>query len=210
MGNAWMKHLDKTVLSINKQGNVQYTSKNYVDNRMTTHYVYSWNLSDIKEQSIIEFEYSSCKIIRFVCNENTKCINSVQYKNRTKYLTLNMSSVRVYFSDTDTANLAKQKIYDLGYIKASDDDLGDAQVELGISYYYGINRKKDYEKAVSEFEKALWKGNVRAVYYLGLAHYEGKGVKRDIEKAKELLTLAADDGGDPDAKKLLSKITAVP
>ncbi len=73
---------------------------------------------------------------------------------------------------------------------------GEAHVVLGIEYYLGENLEKDYDKAFKHFELADQQANTLGTFHLAMCYIEGHGVKKDLEKAKELLTIAADEGSE--------------
>lgn len=52
-------------------------------------------------------------------------------------------------------------------------------LQNGIAYYNGTGVKKDYEKAVTYFQEADQKGDMKAARYLGLCYEHGYGVPQD-------------------------------
>lgn len=59
----------------------------------------------------------------------------------------------------------------------------DAFLELGKSYYFGENIKKDYDKAVFWFHQAVLMQKAPAMYYLGECYRRGKGVDKSSAQA---------------------------
>jgi uncharacterized protein len=91
-------------------------------------------------------------------------------------------------------------------ITASDED---AQVQLGIHYYWGKGVRKNPKAAVRCFRKAA-KGKKLceasredAFFFLGIAYFEGRGVKASIPHARKLLQRANIDNDYPAARDML-------
>jgi TPR repeat protein len=85
-------------------------------------------------------------------------------------------------------------------------------VSCGDDYFYGQNgEKKDFEMAVSFYEKAAKKKHARATFMLGLC-YElgGKGIKKDLKAAETWFQKAAELGDEDAQKRLASGQTIVP
>ena len=66
--------------------------------------------------------------------------------------------------------------------------------EDGDAYYYGINREKDYEKALACYEKAAENQDAKAFFMLGKIYEEGNGVAKNYAEALNWYTKAADAG----------------
>lgn len=96
--------------------------------------------------------------------------------------------------------------------KAVDGRDGDALIQLGIHYYWGIGIRKNPDAGVRCFRKAIrskWiseGGRDDAFFFLGVAYYEGKGLKASLQGAIKLLERANIDDDHPAARKLLHRI----
>ena len=123
--------------------------------------------------------------------------------------------------DTENVERVLQTIYDLAWnykdgkngvekneeeairyfkLVAEDESVGDDKVR-DASFYLGYIMSKneaeeDDTEAASWFEKAIEKGSVSAITWLGWMYGIGKGVTQDYEKAIELYKQAADAGED--------------
>lgn len=76
---------------------------------------------------------------------------------------------------------------------------GDVSATLAIakSYFHGGAGYKDYETAVSWFEKEILQDDSVAQFYLGYAYATGCGVKRDSRKGKAWFAKSAEQGFVP-------------
>lgn len=79
---------------------------------------------------------------------------------------------------------------------------GEAQYELGESYYEGDGVPKDYLQAVVWYRKAAEQGHAQAQNRMGFMYHTGQGVPRDYVQAKFWFMWAANNG-DTDAKRNL-------
>lgn len=71
----------------------------------------------------------------------------------------------------------------------------DAQLEMGVFFYYGrIRSGKNYLAALSWFEKSAHQGNCEALNLLGIMYHSSYGVEKDLNKALEYYTKAAERG----------------
>jgi hypothetical protein len=59
-------------------------------------------------------------------------------------------------------------------------------LELGLVYYYGRGRDKDYGKAFELWSRGAELGSPACLDNLGILYQEGKGVEKDLKKAREL------------------------
>ena len=76
---------------------------------------------------------------------------------------------------------------DMLELRAQGND-AEAQVELGVSLFEGINNQKlDRKRAVELFTKAARSGSAEAYYHLANAYDTGKGVLPDQDRAMSLL-----------------------
>ncbi|KAH0459806.1 hypothetical protein IEQ34_010469 [Dendrobium chrysotoxum] len=67
-----------------------------------------------------------------------------------------------------------------------------AMYRIGLFYYYGLRGvRRDHNKALYWFSKAVEKGEPRAMELLGEIYARGAGVERNYSKALEWLTLAS-------------------
>ncbi|PKA64873.1 F-box protein [Apostasia shenzhenica] len=67
-----------------------------------------------------------------------------------------------------------------------------AMYRIGVFYYYGLRGvRRDHNKALYWFSKAVEKGEPRAMELLGEIYARGAGVERNYSKALEWLTLAS-------------------
>jgi TPR repeat protein len=73
----------------------------------------------------------------------------------------------------------------------------EAQYQLGQLYYEGKSgATKQYQNALTWFQKAANAGNDKAQYYLGLMYYSGEGVKTNYNKAVDWFTKSAKSNND--------------
>lgn len=77
------------------------------------------------------------------------------------------------------------------FIKAQNED-GD--FFIGECYFYGNGVKRNYEKAISIYEKLVKKSYTHAAMRLGHMYRDGTGVEKNIEKAIEYYTFAGEHG----------------
>jgi TPR repeat protein len=76
----------------------------------------------------------------------------------------------------------------------SEQDVADAQNNLGVCYAKGEGVKQDYKKAIELFKKAAEQDDADAQNNLGDCYYYGWGVKQDYKKAFEWYKKAAEQG----------------
>jgi TPR repeat protein len=69
-----------------------------------------------------------------------------------------------------------------------------SQHYIGNCYYYGINMRKNYNKAIEWYLKSSEGGNIKAMYMLACCYAHGSGVKKDEKKAFELYSKSAEGG----------------
>lgn len=58
-----------------------------------------------------------------------------------------------------------------------------AKITLGLCYYRGVGKKKNYNKAFKLWKDAAVAGDARAMHKLGMLYYLGHGVQQDFKKA---------------------------
>lgn len=75
----------------------------------------------------------------------------------------------------------------------------EAQLQLGLSLYRGIDGAPDYVEAAEWLEKAATQGSMEAQSYLGDMYSAGQGVEHSYEKAAGWYRKAADQG-DPNSQ----------
>ena len=68
-----------------------------------------------------------------------------------------------------------------------------AQNNLGVMYQRGLGVAKNFQKALSWFEKAAAQNLPEANVNLGLLYFDGLGVTQDQQKAFRLFSIAARD-----------------
>ena len=78
--------------------------------------------------------------------------------------------------------------------KAADQGLREAQYNLGVFFYNGINVPIDYEKAFCYFQKAATNNLAIAQYNLATCFHYGQGTKQDVHKAIIWYRKAVDQG----------------
>ena len=73
---------------------------------------------------------------------------------------------------------------------------GDANAQLfvGIVYYYGKGVPQDYKQAVYWYKKSAEQGNANAQYLLGYTYHVGHGVPQDYKQAAYWYTKSAEQG----------------
>jgi hypothetical protein len=76
----------------------------------------------------------------------------------------------------------------------AENDLPNAQNNLGTAYYTGKGIHQDYQKAVYWWKKSAHQGYAEAQYNLGVAYYNGKGVLQNDLIAIQWFRKAADAG----------------
>lgn len=69
------------------------------------------------------------------------------------------------------------------FIDAAEGGLDGAQFIVGIAYLYGIEVRRNYDKAVKWLSKAARQGLGYAEYHLGMCYSAGLGVAQDIDEA---------------------------
>ena len=80
------------------------------------------------------------------------------------------------------------------YSKSAEQGNVDAQIALGVKYYYGQGVPQDYANAAKWWRKAAERGNADAQFNLGLLYADGQGVPKDYTKAVKWYRKAADQG----------------
>jgi TPR repeat protein len=91
--------------------------------------------------------------------------------------------------DNATANSAIESLR-----QAAERGEVEAQFQLGIAYYTGMNVIQDYRAAVKWYQKAAEQGLVSAQHNLGVAYSKGLGVPQDDRKAIQWYRKAAEQG----------------
>ncbi|KAK8846996.1 hypothetical protein M9Y10_019570 [Tritrichomonas musculus] len=74
---------------------------------------------------------------------------------------------------------------------SSNQNIPEAQFDLGNIFYEGLDARQDINKAIHYFSLAANQNIPQAQYILGFIYYEGKFVARDINKAIHYYSLAA-------------------
>lgn len=98
--------------------------------------------------------------------------------------------------------------------KSADAGDGDAQVQLGIHYYWGKGVRKNPKAAIRCFRMASRAkfisegGRDDAFFLLGVAYSEGEGVRASIPSARRLFERANVDNDHPAARKMLLHLEA--
>jgi TPR repeat protein len=96
--------------------------------------------------------------------------------------------------------------------KSADAGDGDALIQLGIHYYWGMGVRKNPKAAVRCFRIATKAKHISeggrddAFFFLGIAYYEGRGVQASMSSAGKFLKRANIDGDHVAADKMLSKL----
>ena len=80
------------------------------------------------------------------------------------------------------------------YKKAAEQDLVEAQVNLGELYKNGKGVKTDYEQALIWFRKSASAGDIKAQLNLGEMYKNGKGVVRDNVEALKWFIISSESG----------------
>jgi len=91
------------------------------------------------------------------------------------------------------------------YRKAAEQNLAEAQYNLGVCLYAGAGVTKDQVEAVKWYRKAAEQNFAKAQFNLNVCYYNGEGVAKDYVEAYKWLLLAARQG-DEDAKKNLTAL----
>lgn len=86
--------------------------------------------------------------------------------------------------------------------KAAEQDLADAQYNLGVCYKKGHGVNQDFKEAIYWYRKAAEQGNTDAQYNLGVSYENGEGVSKDLKEAVFWYRKAA-EYGDTEAQFLL-------
>jgi TPR repeat protein len=96
--------------------------------------------------------------------------------------------------------------------KSADAGDGDALIQLGIHYYWGMGVRKNPKAAVRCFRIATKAKHISeggrddAFFFLEIAYYEGRGVQASMSSAGKFLKRANIDGDHVAADKMLSKL----
>ena len=80
------------------------------------------------------------------------------------------------------------------YRKAAEQNLANAQYNLGVCYAHGEGVVKDQVEAVKWYRKAAEQNFAEAQYNLGICYERGDGVAEDWVEAYKWLLLAARQG----------------
>src|SRR5207244_2988671 len=78
--------------------------------------------------------------------------------------------------------------------KAAEQNLAEAQCNLGACYENALGVRKDYTQAVKWYRKAAEQNNHKAQFSLGMIYYNGEGVARDYVETYKWWGLAAAKG----------------
>ena len=84
------------------------------------------------------------------------------------------------------------RAYNIFITNAREGD-ADAEYNLGLMYARGQGVPKDYDAALSWFQKAHEKGHKGAMYFLGKMYATGVGVQKDSRMAERLFLKCADE-----------------
>lgn len=97
--------------------------------------------------------------------------------------------------------------------RAANLDDGDALLDIGYLYYYGIGVRRDRAEAMRALHRATESrfiseyGREEALYHLAVAHVDA-GAGGDLRQARALLRRAARDGDYPEASALQAQLKA--
>ncbi|MFY9398624.1 MAG: tetratricopeptide repeat protein [Desulfomonilia bacterium] len=91
------------------------------------------------------------------------------------------------------------------YIRKAQQGDVDAQYNLGVIYYHGEGVTRDFEEALSWFQKAAEQDDADAQYNLGFMYGRGEGVKKDQTLSMQWFKRAADQGHQG-AREILEKM----
>jgi len=101
------------------------------------------------------------------------------------------------------------------YDRAAESGDGDALVEVGVRYYFGVGVRRNPAYAVACFRKAIRSSNAiisqagreSAMFHLAMGYYEGNGVKQSNSHALKWLSKANNDDDFPAARAVIEMIT---
>lgn len=79
-------------------------------------------------------------------------------------------------------------------IDAAEEGDEDMQAMVGIAYLYGIQVRRNYDKAAKWLEKSARQGVAVAEYHLGLCYTAGMGVEQDLDEAIRWVRRSAKHG----------------
>ena len=96
-----------------------------------------------------------------------------------------------------------------GIRKLAEQNDAQAQVFLGVIYYYGQGVEQDFKEALKWYQKAAEQGLASAQYNLGLRYQYGKGVEQNYVTAYAWRNIAATNGNQ-NAQKGLSQVEMTP
>ncbi|MBD5105091.1 MAG: hypothetical protein HDT47_09575, partial [Ruminococcaceae bacterium] len=110
-----------------------------------------------------------------------------------------------YHSESPKDNLHRLAVKKLSVLSGNEggaavQDSSDADneqgqfVNLGRMYYYGYGVPQDYNSARQWYEKAVEKGNSKAMFSLGVIYHTGNGVPLDYNLARQWYEKAAEKG----------------
>lgn len=80
------------------------------------------------------------------------------------------------------------------FLRAADNGIVEAYLNLGQIYYDGKYVTRDDCKSAQWFTAAALRGDSRGEYRLGLMYLDGTGVDKNIDRARKLLLTAKDKG----------------
>jgi TPR repeat protein len=80
----------------------------------------------------------------------------------------------------------------------------EAQLNLGLAYYFGNGVKGNNKEAAKWWRRAAEQGEVLAQWLLGAAYHKGEGVRKDDKEAARWWRKAADQG-HAEAQRLLNE-----
>jgi TPR repeat protein len=91
------------------------------------------------------------------------------------------------------------------YIRKAEQGDVDAQYNLGVIFYHGEGMARDFQEALTWFQKAAEQDDADAQYNLGFMFGRGEGVKRDHAQSMQWFKRAADQGHQG-AREILEKM----
>lgn len=100
--------------------------------------------------------------------------------------------------------------------KSADAGDGDAMIQLGVHYYWGMGVRKNPTAAVRCFRIATKVTNIceasrdDAFFFLGFAYFKGEGVRASLTSARKMFERANIDNDNPAARKMLRQLQIRP
>lgn len=147
---------------------------------------------------------------KFVPKDIVKSISYANKAAKTNDVKAMLMLVEVYlfeegYIDYKLAKTISERISSVPKTAYNHNELGTNLIYLGGIYEYGLGVKKDVNKAVELYEKAVDLQNPQAMYIVGKMYEKGEYKEKNITKARDYYQNAA-KLGSPEAKKAYDRL----